>query len=175
MPIAQAAFFLQCRLLDLVSWFIQKVNCLSKIKYIYGTNCSHNKSSKNITHISQQFNSLQYLIRNTSKQKAAVLSAKTTLENCGGEKVSACGPGGDCTSKHYKRGKRQGIKDNPTITARDRQRCEGQTKELTVRIPQRLVGFFRFHRKLCSLRLPAPLISYQYMDGLLNLEHICFS
>lgn len=60
-------------------------------------------------------------------------NAKTILENCGGEKVSACGPGGNCTSKHHKRGKRQGIKDNPTITARDRD--VRQTKELTVRIP----------------------------------------
>lgn len=48
---------------------------------------------------------------------------QSTLENlllCGGDKV-CCGPGGNFrASRHYKRGKRQGIQDNPTIIARDR-------------------------------------------------------
>lgn len=71
-----------------------------------------------------------------------------------------------------KRSNTQVTKNNSTIVARDK---DMRDKRVHIQNTLEASRIFRFHRKLCSLRLLTTLISYQYSNGLLNLEHICFS
>ena len=70
---------------------------------------------------------------------------------------SACGPRGSCTSsKSYR--KRQETSNQRQLHNNGKGQGMWGTKELTFRIPWRLLGFFRFHRKLCSSRLLTTLL-----------------
>lgn len=148
---------------------------------MHGTNCLYNSNSKRNKNLhashfsSKQLNNLTIFYQKYNQIEASC----TKCQKCNEEYASLGEKGLTVTlevAAHQpnttERIKTQVTKDNFTIMARDKE-YEGQ-KSSHLEYLGGQQDFF-LHRKLCSLRLLTTLISYQYMNGLLNLEHICFS